>query len=67
MADEIGSLGIDAHRLLKRAGTVIDSKLPQARRDGILTSQTKLHLAKLLDKYLTTRKTEWNARQAQKN
>lgn len=46
-------LGSEALKLLKKSTIVIDSKLPHAHKDSILTAQTKLHLAKYLDKYLT--------------
>lgn len=42
---------------------MIDSKLaaemPSANKDSILTAHTKLHLAKQLDKFLTSQKTVW--------
>jgi hypothetical protein len=38
MTDEITNLGTEAHRVLKKAANVIDSKLPQAQRAGVLTS-----------------------------
>jgi hypothetical protein len=53
MFEEITMLGSEALKLLKKSTIVIDSKLPHAHKDSILTAQTKLHLAKYLDKYLT--------------
>ena len=45
---------------------VFDSKLPHAPKESILTAQTKLHLSKQLDKYLTTCKTQWSTVKGQK-
>lgn len=60
MFEEIALLGSEALKLLKKSATTIDSKLPHAHKESILTAQTKLHLSKHLDKYLTTCKTQWS-------
>ena len=59
MFQEIALLGSEALKHLKKSASVLDSKMPGAQRDGVLTAQTKLHLAKHLDKYLAVRRDQW--------
>ena len=58
MFQEVHLLGMEAAKHLKESSNVIDSKLSSAKgaiiTKGILTAQTKLHLAKSLDKYMHT-------------
>jgi len=56
MLQEIEFLGSEALKHLRKSATVIDSALPQAHKDSMLTAQTKLHLAKHLDKFFAVRK-----------
>lgn len=66
MFEEIALLGSEALKLLKKSASVIDSKLPHAHKESILTAQTKLHLSKHLDKYLNTCKTQWGLKTSAK-
>jgi len=56
MFQEVHQLGTEALKHLKESSSVIDSKMSSVKgaivTKGILTAQTKLHLARSLDKYL---------------
>lgn len=66
MFQEITQLGSEAIKQLKKSASVIDSRLPATARDGLLTAQTKLHLAKHLEKYLAAKKTQWGVKTSDK-